>query len=307
MIGIRFHGRGGQGMKTASRIVGTAALLDGFLAQDCPVYGAERRGAPMAAFTRVSRWPIHERGLIVAPDIVAVADDSLLDDPAVRPLTGLAPSGSLLIATPHPEDEVRRHTGHRGVLVARDLVSLALEMLGNAAGVSTALAAMVCAQLGLSEASTRDALVAELAAIGLEGDAIASSLHLAAEARVGLPVLTPPDGCPGSRRPRAVVVDVDYDPAEVGAPSVLSGPNTSRRKTGGWRVFTPRIDLERCTACWVCFVRCPEGAITLDAEQRPHIDYDVCKGCLICVEECPTGAITREREERVWAPAETTA
>src|SRR5436309_8292611 len=47
---IRFHGRGGQGMKTASRILGSAAFHAGFIVQDSPVYGAERRGAPMAAF-----------------------------------------------------------------------------------------------------------------------------------------------------------------------------------------------------------------------------------------------------------------
>lgn len=49
MIRVRFHGRGGQGAKTASRIVGTAAFLQGYTAQDSPIYGAERRGAPVAA------------------------------------------------------------------------------------------------------------------------------------------------------------------------------------------------------------------------------------------------------------------
>ncbi|MGR3301353.1 MAG: 2-oxoacid:acceptor oxidoreductase family protein, partial [Candidatus Scalindua sp.] len=55
---IRFYGRGGQGMKTASRIVGTASFLEGFFVQDSPLYGAERRGAPMVAFTRLSKEPI---------------------------------------------------------------------------------------------------------------------------------------------------------------------------------------------------------------------------------------------------------
>jgi uncharacterized protein (DUF2267 family) len=82
MIRVRFHGRGGQGMKTASRIVGTAAFLDGWLSQDSPVYGAERRGAPTAAFVRIAHAPIRERGVIATPDLVVVADDTLLDDPA---------------------------------------------------------------------------------------------------------------------------------------------------------------------------------------------------------------------------------
>ena len=93
MFRIRFHGRGGQGMKTASRIVGTAAFRQGYYAQDSPVYGAERRGAPMVAFTRFDSRPVLERGLVTAPDLVVVADASLLNDPLVRPLDGLSATG----------------------------------------------------------------------------------------------------------------------------------------------------------------------------------------------------------------------
>ena len=74
MFRIRFHGRGGQGMKTASRIVGTAAFRQGYFAQDSPVYGAERRGAPMIAFTRFDSQSILERGAVTAPDLIVIAD-----------------------------------------------------------------------------------------------------------------------------------------------------------------------------------------------------------------------------------------
>ena len=89
MIAVRFHGRGGQGAKTASRILGTAAFLEGFVAQDSPIYGAERRGAPVAAYTRIAKEPIRERGLIVHPDLVVVADASLIPDLAARVLEGI--------------------------------------------------------------------------------------------------------------------------------------------------------------------------------------------------------------------------
>ena len=69
MLRIRFHGRSGQGMKTASRILGSAAFHAGWTVQDAPVYGAERRGAPMTAFTRMARTPILERGAIVQADL----------------------------------------------------------------------------------------------------------------------------------------------------------------------------------------------------------------------------------------------
>jgi pyruvate ferredoxin oxidoreductase gamma subunit len=291
-------------MKTASRIVGTAALLDGFVAQDSPVYGAERRGAPMAAFIRISPEAILERGVIPAPDVVVVADDTLLDDAAVQPLAGLPPGGALLIATANTADEVRAHTGHPGPVVARDFLSLALEHIGSAAGVSGALAAAACAMLGLSEAAVAEATRAELEAIGLSEGAIAANLRLAPLVRAGVPRVDLRVPSPPSLRAGSPVVDVAYAPAEVGAPTVTAWPNTPLRKTGNWRVFRPVIDLDKCTQCWICFVRCPEGAIELDAGDNPHVDYDVCKGCLICVEECPTRAIGQVREVREWARVE---
>ena len=304
MIRIRFHGRGGQGMKTASRIVGTAALLDGFVAQDSPVYGAERRGAPMSAYTRVSREPIYERGVIPNPDLVVVADETLLDDPAVKPLLGLPPEGVLLIASAHPAEEVSEHTGHRGPIVARDFLELALEHLGSAAGISTALAAVACAMIGLSRSATVEALRKELPAVGLDTGAVEASIRLAGLVGSGFSRIDLERPSRSSLRAASPVVSVDYSPPEVGTPSITAPPNTPLRRTGNWRVFKPIIDLEKCTQCWICFVRCPEGAIELDAEENPHVDYDVCKGCLICVEECPTRAISKIRELRVWDPAE---
>lgn len=76
-------------MKTASRLVGSASFWEGRYAQDSPIYGAERRGAPMVALTRIADEPILERGLIAFPDIVVVADETLLEDAQARPLQGL--------------------------------------------------------------------------------------------------------------------------------------------------------------------------------------------------------------------------
>lgn len=302
MIRVRFHGRGGQGMKTASRIVGTAALLDGFVAQDSPVYGAERRGAPMAAFVRIAKGAIFERGVVPKPDLVVVADDTLLDDPTYQPLAGLPPAGAILISTSHSAEEVRGYTGHPGPIVARDFVTLSLEQVGGAVGASAALASAACALLGLSKEATVEALDSELKEIGLSQGAIEANLRLAELARAGIgpieisaPSASPPGG--------SQVVDVVYAAPEVGAPTVTAEPNTRLRRTGNWRVFRPVVDLSKCNQCWICFVRCPEGAIDLDAEDNPHVDFEVCKGCLICVEECPLHCIEKVREGRRWSPA----
>lgn len=307
MIRVRFHGRGGQGMKTASRVLGTGALLDGFVAQDSPVYGAERRGAPMAAFTRISTTAIFERGVIPAPDLVVVADDTLLDDVAARPLAGLTPAGALLIASADAPEDTRRRTGHPGTLVVRDFLTLALAEVRHHAGLSSALAAAAAALLGLTVAAVDAALERELEAIGLGAAAIGANLRLAARARDGLARVTFSAARPAAAREPARLADVVYAGPEAGTPSIAAPANTPLRKTGNWRVFRPVIDLARCTRCWVCFARCPDGAIALDAADTPIIDYAVCKGCLICAAECPTHGIERIREARGAVTVETSA
>jgi len=92
-------------MKTASRILGSAAFHAGFVVQDSRIYGAERRGAPMAAFVRIAR-AIHERGLLSQPDLVVLADDTLLSDPAAQPLAGADATTVLLINTTKDEAAV---------------------------------------------------------------------------------------------------------------------------------------------------------------------------------------------------------
>ena len=97
MYRIRFHGRGGQGMKTASRILGTAFFIEGFEVQDAPRYGAERRGAPIFAYVRAAKSAIYERGIIKHPDLVVVADDSLIPIRAAGVMQGVTDTTTLLI------------------------------------------------------------------------------------------------------------------------------------------------------------------------------------------------------------------
>ena len=84
-------------MKTASRILGTALFLEGYEVQDAPRYSAERRGAPIFAYVRADNQPINERGVITQPDLVIVADDSLIPVPASGVLSGVDQHTVLLI------------------------------------------------------------------------------------------------------------------------------------------------------------------------------------------------------------------
>jgi 2-oxoacid:acceptor oxidoreductase delta subunit (pyruvate/2-ketoisovalerate family) len=96
------------------------------------------------------------------------------------------------------------------------------------------------------------------------------------------------------------VAGVEHAHPVLAAPSVLDVGNAIQRQTGAWRVERPLIDRNVCTRCGLCFVECPDGAISLDEEGYPVVDYDHCKGCMICRHLCPLHAIEHEQETRAW-------
>lgn len=98
MYKVRIHGRGGQGARLAAKIIGMAAYLEGKHAQAFSIYGAERRGAPVAAFVRIDDKEILERGYIHDPDCVIVLDDTLLG-PEIGVFNGLKAGSLVLINT----------------------------------------------------------------------------------------------------------------------------------------------------------------------------------------------------------------
>ncbi len=97
MIEIRFHGRGGQGAVTASELLARAAFNEGNDVQSFPMYGVERRGAPVTAFTRIDSKAVRNKAQIHEPDVVIVMDMALLD--AVDVTSGLKPDGKVILNT----------------------------------------------------------------------------------------------------------------------------------------------------------------------------------------------------------------
>lgn len=96
LVEIVIHGRGGQGSVTAANLLVAAALKDGNKGlQAFPIFGAERRGAPVRAFARISEEEIHLRSEIYSPDIVIVQDESIMD--LVDVIKGLKENGKILI------------------------------------------------------------------------------------------------------------------------------------------------------------------------------------------------------------------
>jgi 2-oxoisovalerate/pyruvate ferredoxin oxidoreductase gamma subunit len=107
MIEIRIHGRGGQGVVVASEILAKAAFQVGLRVQAFPSFGSERRGAPVAAFVRISRAPILHRCEITEPDGVVVLDQGLVLRGLVDVARGLKADGWMLVNSSSPPDRFR--------------------------------------------------------------------------------------------------------------------------------------------------------------------------------------------------------
>ena len=142
LIEIRWHGRGGQGAKTASLLLADAAFNTGKYIQGFPEYGPERMGAPITAYNRISNKPITIHSNIYEPDYVVVVDDTLLD--AVDVTAGLKESGAIVINTTKDADTIRNQLkNYKGDIYTIDARKISLETLGKYFPNTPMLAAIV--------------------------------------------------------------------------------------------------------------------------------------------------------------------
>ena len=294
MYRIRFHGRGGQGMKTASRILGTALFLEGYEVQDAPRYGAERRGAPIFAFVRADKQAINERGIITRPDLVVVADDSLVSVPAAGVLQGLSERTIMLINS-HDAPEVwkdRLNVSATVLILPARADSEDRAELPFAGTVCAAAAARLIGLIGRD--LLREAIGQELAPLGPQ--LLERNKEMALQA---YDAMTAQTGCvsegeqiSADHYERPHWIDLPYEGVDRSAPSVHAAATSTLVRTGLWRTMRPVSDYSLCKRCWwVCSSFCPDAAISVGTGGRPEIDYDHCKGCLICAAKCPPHAI----------------
>jgi pyruvate ferredoxin oxidoreductase gamma subunit len=324
------------------------------------VYGAERRGAAVASYAWIDQGPIRERGVITRPDLIVVADETLLADPGSGVLVGAEAAASIFINTDRGDTLTLPET-LRSRMIFADLTSRTLAALGRAAALSASLGAAAVRLLGaIPLEALLEALRDELTAIGVAPAELAKNEQLARDVFAALEPLTasksgqsltlamntptghaaaipassspvtsnPVTPSPATSSPASsssassspaltsltlpgqasaaetlannAMARVGYEGVMRGTPSILASGNSAARHTGAWRVQRPVIDPALCSRCGLCFVQCPDGVVSLDAEGYPVIDYDHCKGCLICQRVCPVNAIHEERETRAW-------
>lgn len=141
-IEIRWHGRGGQGAKTAALLLADVAFKTGKYVQGFPEYGPERMGAPITAFNRIGDSVIRVHSHIYQPDIVVVVDETLLA--SVDVTAGLKKNGAMIVNTARSKAELQSLLkGYNGTLYTVDARRISLDALGKYYPNSPMLAATV--------------------------------------------------------------------------------------------------------------------------------------------------------------------
>ena len=142
LVEIRWHGRGGQGAKTASLLLADAAFNTGKYIQGFPEYGPERMGAPITAYNRISDNPITIHSNIYEPDYVVVVDDTLLESVPVT--AGLKETGAIVINTTKDAKYLKSVLkGYNGSIYTIDARKVSMETLGKYFPNTAMLAAIV--------------------------------------------------------------------------------------------------------------------------------------------------------------------
>ena len=141
-IEIRWHGRGGQGAKTAALLLADVAFSTGKYVQGFPEYGPERMGAPITAYNRISDSEIRVHSNIYEPQFVVVVDETLLE--SVDVTKGLKKDGAIIVNTSKPKEEIKKHLkGYEGRLFTVDARGISEKALGKYFPNSPMLASIV--------------------------------------------------------------------------------------------------------------------------------------------------------------------
>lgn len=180
-VEVRWHGRGGQGVVTASELLAGAALAEGKYLQAFPEFGPERMGAPIRAFTRISDEPIDIHSHVYTPDVVVVIDPTLLENPTIT--EGLSDDGKLIVNFPGTPDEVRKITKFMGRIYTVNATKIAMETIGRPIANTCCVGALVKATklVGLEqvEAQIQNMLGAKIGERGTQANI--KALHRAYE------------------------------------------------------------------------------------------------------------------------------
>ena len=293
LVEVRWHGRGGQGVVTAGELLAEAALVEGKDFQSFPEFSAERSGAPVAAFTRISSSSIDIQSAVVEPDIVMVLDPTLLGMVSVfaglKSGTGIAVVNSSL----SPEEIQMSSSLGSYIVCTLDATGISQELLDRSLPNMPMLGALIratelvtlesmagCIERRLTNRIPAAEVSANKIALrrGYEQVRITGALQkgFREEKATSANPTTPLDG---------------WRTLPIGGYAIEAGSSVDTH-TGAWRSSTPTLDLDKCTHCMLCWLFCPDDSVVVDGLEVQGFDLLHCKGCGICAQECPRDAIT---------------
>lgn len=283
LIEIRWHGRGGQGAKTAATLLAEAALHEGKFSQGFPEYGPERMGAPMCGYTRISDQPIRVHCAVYSPHIVVVLDDSLLD--AVDVCEGLDPEGAIVVNTTMSADKVRQKTGFGGKIATINATQISIDELGRPIPNTVMMGALLQTTGVLKQETLVEDLETKFRKKFPER-VVQGNLKAVRRAfeETAISESGKTDGKPGERK--QMEEKKGWKDIPMGG-LILEAGNADSYLTGDWKTYRPVHDEEKCTDCLLCWIHCPDSAIKVEDGKVVGIDLLHCKGCGLCAVVCP--------------------
>jgi 2-oxoacid:acceptor oxidoreductase gamma subunit (pyruvate/2-ketoisovalerate family)/2-oxoacid:acceptor oxidoreductase delta subunit (pyruvate/2-ketoisovalerate family) len=298
VYGIRFHGRGGQGAVTAAQLAVMA--YDG-PAKCFPVFGAERMGAPTAAFARLSPDAelIQTNEQVYTPQYVCVLDDTLLRDVCVT--SGTAPGAWVILNTNKSFDYINEKLGPNRLNLAKvDATDLAMQVLGRPITNTAILGALV----KIAGLFTLDQLN-EAIRDQFKGAVADKNIDLVQQVYEKLETTEPVIEYDETQAKKLEWSHIE--PQYIGSKDVPIGaawytPGGSEEvNTGGWGVYRIEFSEENCSQCQNCYFMCPDQCILREESENGTwkivgTDEFHCKGCRLCVEVCPGKKGVKARE-----------
>jgi 2-oxoacid:acceptor oxidoreductase gamma subunit (pyruvate/2-ketoisovalerate family)/2-oxoacid:acceptor oxidoreductase delta subunit (pyruvate/2-ketoisovalerate family) len=278
----------------AAQALASAAFQEGGYATAFPFFGAERRGAPVLAFTRIDKKRIYRKTQVYEPDFVVVLDEGLIE--GVNVVEGLKKGGMVIVNSAKKPEEI--DVGIDVKLATVDATSVALEVLKQPATNSAILGA-IAKVTGLVTIESVEKGIMQVFGDRL-GPKVGELNGKAARVAYDRTIIGESHGHRKIQVTKKWLPDVNELPLGVASVKMqteagMVGPGSFKEyKTGSWKVFHPEYDKEKCTMCNFCWFYCPEGCIYRKGD---HMEYDMeyCKGCGICANECPADALKMVR------------
>ena len=263
MIQVKFLGSGGQGVVIAAKLLAEVAARSKYHSQSFSSYGAERRGGRVEAYVRISEEPIVIHSKMYQPDYLIIMDECHIK--GTKNLPDLNTSSAVLINSASPSKEFSHFGVPKVVTINANQIAKKHHVF-LASGLPVVNTTVLGAVIGI----TSREFINELPNVIKEA---------------GIPE---PDKN----------IEAAYD-----AYRIVLGVETGLAATGGMGLelstdsaYYPMFDrskLNRCNRCLICYISCPDLAISFDMDPfLLKIDHAICKRCGICIEECPRSAIS---------------